>query len=104
MTKIPPEIARFRQPGTQIKRIRGHYYLAKVTSKWDPVAKKVKKVYLGHIGTVTEKGVTPKRTARRPVDAKTYSKEFGATWAVAELTKDIHEKLKKHFPGDADWL
>ena len=104
MSKIPPEIARFRQPGTQIKCIRGHYYLARVTSKWDPVAKKAKKVFLGHLGTVTEKGVTPRRTARRPVDAKTYSKEFGATWAVAELTKDIHENLKKHFPGDADRL
>ena len=103
-TKIPPEIARFRQPGTQIKRIRGHYYLAKVTSRWDPAAKKVKKVYLGHLGTVTEKGITPKRTVRRPVNVRTYSKEFGATWAVAELTKDIHENLKKHFPGDADWL
>lgn len=104
MTKIPPEIARFRQPGTQIKRIRGHYYLARVTSRWDPIAKKVKKVYLGHLGTVTEKGVTPKRTARRPADAVPYSKEFGATWAVSELTKDIHEGLKRHFPDDADRL
>ena len=33
MSKIPPEIARFRKPGTQIKHIRGHYYLTKVTSR-----------------------------------------------------------------------
>lgn len=104
MTRIPPEIARFRLPGTQIKCIRGHYYLAKVTSRWDPVAKKVKKVYLGHLGTVTANGIVPRRSVRRPADAKTYSKEFGATWAVAELTADIHENLKKHFPDDADWL
>lgn len=104
MSKIPPEIARFRKPGTQIKRIRGHYYLAKVTSKWDPVAKKVRKVYQGHLGVVTKDGVVPRRSRRRPVDAKVYSKEFGATWAVSELTSDIHEMLKKHFPNDADWL
>lgn len=104
MSKIPPEIARFRKPGTQIKRIRGHYYLAKVTSRWDPVAKKVRKVYQGHLGTVTEDGVVPRKSRRRPVDAKIYSKEFGATWAVSELTADIHEGLKKHFPNDADWL
>ena len=104
MSRIPPEIARFREPGTQIKCIRGHYYLAKVTSRWDPVAKKVRKVYLGHLGTVTEEGVVPRRSVRRPADARTYSKEFGATWAVSELTGDIHEALRKHFHGDADWL
>lgn len=104
MSKIPPEIARFRKPGTQIKLIRGHYYLTKVTSKWDPVAKKVRKVYQGHLGVVTPNGVIPKRSRRCPVDVKTYSKEFGATWAVSELTQDIHEMLKKHFPDDADWL
>ena len=104
MSKIPPEIARFRKPGTQIKCIRGHYYLTKVTSKWDPVARKVRKVYQGHLGTVTAEGVIPRKSRRRPVDAPVYSKEFGATWAVSELTGDIHEMLKKHFPNDADWL
>ena len=104
MSKIPPEIARFRLPGTQIKCIRGHYYLTKVTSKWDPIAKKVKKIYQGHLGVVTENGVIPKRSRWVPVDKKIYSKEFGATWAVSELSKDIHEKLKERFPADADWL
>ena len=69
MWKILPEIARFRKPGTQIKHIRGHYYLTKVTSKWDPVAKKVRKVYQGHLGVVTQDGVVPRRSRRRPVDA-----------------------------------
>lgn len=104
MSKIPPEIARFRQPGTQVKCINGRYYLARVTSKWDPVAKKVKKVFLGHLGTVTAEGFTPKRTARRPVDALPYSKEFGATWAVMELTGDVLEGLRRHFGGDAERL
>ena len=104
MSRIPPEIARHRKPGTQIKCIRGHYYLAKVTSRWDPVAKKVRKVFVEHLGTVTEEGVVPRRSKRRPVDAAVYSKEFGATWAVSELTGDIHGKLKQHFQGDADWL
>ena len=38
MSKAPPEIARHRLPGTEIKCIRGHYYLQRVTSKWDPKA------------------------------------------------------------------
>ncbi|MBR1644425.1 MAG: transposase [Bacteroidales bacterium] len=103
-SKIPPEIARHRKPGTQVKCIRGKYYLQRVTSRWDKDAKKIRKVVLEHIGMVTPEGVVPKRTRRVPADAKTYSKEFGATWAVSELTRDIHEALRKHFPEDADWL
>ena len=38
---IPPEIARFRQPGMQIKRIKGKFYLQRVTSRWDKAARKV---------------------------------------------------------------
>ena len=40
-SKIPPEIARFRKPGMQIKCIRGKYYLQHVTSRWDKAARKV---------------------------------------------------------------
>lgn len=49
---------------------------------------------------VTEKGFVPKKSFRVPVNASHYSKEFRATWTVGELTKDIHEKLKKHLPND----
>ncbi len=103
-SKIPPEIARHRTPGTQIKRIRGKYYLQRVTSRWDKAAHKVRKVVLEHIGMVTPEGVVPKKTRRVPAAAVPYSKEFGATWAVSELTGDIREKLRAHFPEDADWL
>ncbi len=103
-SKIPPEIARHRKPGTQIKHIRGKYYLQRVTSRWDKESRKVRKVILEHLGMVTPEGVIPKKVRRVAADFRPYSKEFGATWAVSELTSDIHEKLKAHFPGDADWL
>ena len=101
---IPPEIARFRQPGMQIKRIKGKFYLQRVTSRWDKEAGKVRKVVLEHVGMVTPEGVVPKRTRRIPAGAAPYSKEFGATWAVAELTADIRAALARHFPEDAGWL
>ena len=101
---IPPEIARFRQPGMQIKRIKGKFYLQRVTSRWDKEAGKVRKVVLEHLGMVTPDGVVPKRTRRIPAGAAPYSKEFGATWAVAELTADIRAALSRHFPEDAGWL
>ena len=46
----------------------------------------------------------PRKTRRIPADAKPYSKEFGATWALRQLTPDIREALEKHFPDDAKWL
>ncbi len=104
MSKAPPEIARHRLPGTEIKCIRGHYYLQRVTSKWDPKAKKTRKITLGYLGRVTPEGLVPRKTRRVPADAKPYSKEFGATWAVRELTPDILKAFEKHFPEDAAWL
>ena len=103
-SKIPPEIARHRKPGTQIKCIRGKYYLQRVTSRWDKEAKRVRKVVLEHLGMVTPEGLVPKKTRRVAASFVPYSKEFGATWAAMELTQDIRATLTKHFPEDADWL
>ena len=104
MSAIPPEIARFRRKGTEIKCIRGRYYLQRVTSKWDKQARKVRKITLGYLGRVTPEGVIPPKTRRIPADAKPFSKEFGATWALRQLTPDILAALEKHFPEDARWL
>lgn len=101
-SKIPPEIVRHRQPGTQIKCIRGKYYIQRVTSRWDKVSRKVRKVVLEHIGMVTPEGIVPKKTRRVAAGPVPYSKEFGATWAAMELTQDIHARLRRHFPEDAD--
>lgn len=103
-SKIPPEIARHRLPGTQIKCIRGRYYIQRVTSRWDPEKQKVRKVVLEHIGTVTEAGIQPKKTVQVKVDARRYSKEFGATWAAMQLSGDLLAALRKHFPQEAEWL
>ena len=79
MSTIPPEIARFRQKGTEIKCIRGHYYLQRVTSRWDKQARKVRKITLGYLGRVTPEGVIPRKTRRIPADAKPYSKRSKPT-------------------------
>jgi len=103
-SKIPPEIARHRLPGTQIKHIRGKFYIQRVTSRWDKSARKVRKVVLEHIGMVTPDGIVPKKVRRIPAGLLPYSREFGATWAAMELSADIRALLAKHFPRDADWL
>lgn len=104
MSKIPPEILKYKTPGTEIKCIRGKYYLQRVTSKWDPKTQKVRKLTLEYLGRVTADGVIPRKSKMIPAQTKVYSKEFGATWAIMQLCPDIYEKLKKHLPNYADWL
>lgn len=104
MARIPEEILRHRLPGTEIKKIGGHYYIQRITSKRLPGAKWPRKVVLGYIGTVTPEGIVPRKTRRVPADVLPRTKEFGATWAVRALSRDIFEALCRHFPDDAPWL
>ncbi|MBR6022495.1 MAG: transposase [Kiritimatiellae bacterium] len=104
-SRLPPEIARHRLKGTRIVRSGAGYCIQRVTSRWDKEAKKVRKVVLEHIGTVTPEGIVPKKTRRVPAEAQpVHSKEFGATWAAGELSADLHVALERHFPGEADWM
>jgi predicted transposase YbfD/YdcC len=56
-----PEWAlKHKTKGTELRCIRGKYYLYRITSKWDKELKRAKKITLGHIGTITEEhGLVP---------------------------------------------
>ena len=48
-----PEWAlKFKTKNTELRLIRGRYYLYNITSKWDPEKKRTKKVTLGSVGTI----------------------------------------------------
>ena len=73
-----PEWAlKFKTPGTELRLIRGRYYLYNFTSKWDPEKKRPKKVTLGSVGTITEEhGLIPtgmSRKGRRPKGASPFN-------------------------------
>ncbi|MEY3430051.1 MAG: hypothetical protein RI930_920 [Pseudomonadota bacterium] len=66
-----PEWAlKHKRKNTEIRCIRGHYYLYQITSKWDPAKKRTKKVTGKQIGTINEEwGLIPtgmKRKGRIP--------------------------------------
>ena len=66
-----PEWAlKFKTKGTELRNIRGKYYLYNVTSRRDPITKKTKKITLSQVGTITEEyGLIPtgmKRKGRIP--------------------------------------
>jgi transposase len=104
MGRIPDEIRRHRLPGTEIKKVGGKYYIQKVTSRYDPVQKRPRKVVLEYIGTVAPEGIVPRRARLVSTAAHPYSLEFGATWTVGALTGDIREQLEAHIGADAGWV
>ena len=62
-----PEWAlKFKTKGTELRNIRGKYYLYNVTSRRDPVTKKTKKITLSQVGTITEEyGLIPTGMIKR---------------------------------------
>ena len=103
MSRIPESILRHRLPGTEIKMVGGKYYMQRITCKWIPEKKQRKKIVLEYLGQVTEAGLVPKRHRLAPMGA-VYSKEYGATWLLRLLSKDILELLRKHFADEGDWM
>ena len=62
-----PEWAlKFKTKNTELRLIRGRYYLYNITSTWDPEKKRTKKVTLGSVGTITEEhGLIPTGMSRK---------------------------------------
>jgi len=69
---IHPEWAtKHKTKNTELRLIRGRYYLYKITSVWDPEKKRTKKVTLGSIGTITQEyGLIPKGMSKKRPPAK----------------------------------
>ena len=64
--KHPEWALKFKTKNTELRLIRGRYYLYKITSKWDPEKKRTKKVTLASLGTITEEyGLIPAGMSRK---------------------------------------
>ena len=58
--EYPEWAIKFKTKNTELRLIRGRYYLYNITSKWDPEKKRTKKVTLGAVGTITEEHAAKK--------------------------------------------
>jgi predicted transposase YbfD/YdcC len=76
----PDWVLKHKTKGTELRNIRGKYYIYKVTSKWDKVAKKSRKITLGQIGVITEEhGLIPtgeKKKGKIPEGASVFKNPF----------------------------
>ena len=98
--------------GTELRNIKGRYYLYSVTSKYDPALKRSRKVTGKLLGTITEQEgfvESEKRQlqkSQRPmVDIDTICiRERGFTGFIETYSAEIIEKLKQFFPDEWKWV
>jgi hypothetical protein len=109
MSDFPSWALQHRKPGTELRRIKGHYYLYSVSSQWDKNSKKTKKVTGPIIGKINPDGEfvpskrrnkSKKEIAKNPLQLMhaISVKEFGLSHFFIFHMKDICEQLKACFP------
>ena len=108
MAEKPGWVAGFDRPrGTEIKQIRGHWYLYERSWRYDPAIRRSRKVSGRCLGKITPEGLVPsvsraeraERAAAAPAPAVSDVVEVGASALAWSLTGDLREALGRHFPG-----
>lgn len=99
----PNWVLKHKKKNTEIRFISNRYYLYKITSKWDPIKKRTKKVTLGLIGAITEDGIryTADRKKAREEKNTAPALEFGASYILNDIGSDIRSSLVEYF-GEQD--
>jgi hypothetical protein len=93
-----------KRKGTELRYIRGHYYLYEVSSKWNREKKRSVKITGKFLGKITEKeGFVESEKARlrrqQLVVERVQVKEYGVFATIENLFGDTVKALKKHFPN-----
>lgn len=111
----PDWALKHKEKGTELRNIRGKYYLYRITSKWDPEKKVTRKITLGQIGVITEEhglvltgktktGPVPKGQSRLKEPPETRSKESNFMDAFSEINDERSEKNKWHSANEILFL
>lgn len=103
---IHPEWAlKHKKPGTELRLMKGRYYLYEVSSKWNKEKKRAQKITGKILGRITEdNGFVPSGNRTHPIlQLKELSaKSSGIGPFVEFLFGDVLPALKKHFGGEAE--
>lgn len=105
-SKHPLWATAHKKPGTELKCIKGRYYLYEVKSVYDKTIKRSRKISLGILGTISEEqGFVPSQR-RKPhnvnrkanLDNPLFVYEYGMPkWLMDTLAEDVIPDLKTHF-------
>jgi transposase len=100
-TSNHPEWAlKHKKKGTELRKIRGRYYLYEVTSKYDKERKRAKKITGKCLGSITKDGFKPsKRNIVQNIsDARISVKSYAGCLYFKNEAKKWVSQLKKSFP------
>lgn len=115
MGDFPSWAIQHRKPGTELRCIKGHFYLYAVSSRWDKEKKKNKKITGSIIGKINPDGqlIPSKRRSEKPkkvaknllqlVD-KISIKEFGLSNLFLSYMKDVCFQLQSCFPNHWQYI
>lgn len=104
-TKHPSWALKHRNPGTELRLIKGRYYLYEVSSKWNKEKKRSQKITGKILGRITENNgfvLSPSRREKTPRLYRLTVKTSGAGTFLKPLMSDVLLALKKHFGQAAE--
>ncbi len=97
----PDWVEKYRKSGTEIKCIRGKYYLYERTTVWNKEKKQPQKISGKYLGRITEeKGLIgpQKRIVEEIKPESIPNKEYGISAYLCQIGEDIQKNLQKHLP------
>lgn len=97
--KYPSWVTKFREPGREVRYIRGRYYLYEISYRYDSTRKRSIKVTGKSLGTITKEGLVNPRSIRVKNIENICHCEYGISHFVLQC-KDYLEKLKTSFAND----
>ena len=101
MAEKPDWVRDFDRPkGTEIKRIRGNWYLYERSWRYDPKIRRSRKVSGRYLGKITPGGLVPSAGRARRAEEPAVSDvvEVGASSLAWSLTGAMRERLARHLP------
>lgn len=104
---IHPEWAlKHKKPGTELRLMKGRYYLYEVSSKWNKEKKRAQKISGKILGRITEdRGFTPsgeKKHYPTMQFKELSSKSSGMGFFAESIASDVLSALKKYFGAEAE--
>lgn len=106
ISKHPEWALKHKRPGTELRLMKGRYYLYEVSSKWNREKKRAQKITGKILGRISEdKGFVPSgQKAYIPQLNELSVKTYGIFSLMDTLMKDVIPALQKHFRKDAEAL
>ena len=101
MAEKPEWVEGFDRPkGTEVKHIRGNWYLYERSWRYDPKIKRSRKVSGRCLGKVTPEGLVPSVSRERRAAGKVADVvEVGASSLAWSLTAEMRQRLERRFPA-----